>query len=403
MVSLTSSVIPMKEKILITTFTFPPNMDGVAEAARSMAMGLAERGYEVVLATGHLPARRDFQPHPQVRVEQFEVVSNWKFEGRSLEEAERMKRLIVAEAPDVIICHCWEIWSTALAEQVFNVLPKAKKILVSHGYTTHLWRPNPRPPFGLGVLSRSLPLVLGLPWTLRRYDRVTVLSEKRDLNRFFDHWVAKLTGYCGIRVIPNGTDPEPARGSVENFRQTYGLGDGLTLLCVANYGPRKNQGLAIRAFRRARLKNSTLVLIGSEFNDYVREIRQLDEQLQAEFPDGRVVFIEKLDRLSTMASYAACDVFLLAATAETQPISLLEAMAAGMAFVSTDTGCVSEMPGGIVANSEEELAAALVSLEDTAKRTALGAAGRQAVLDYFSKDKVLDAQEQMIRELFDAV
>lgn len=391
----------MKTKILITCFTFPPNKDGVAEAARSMAFGLADRGYEVVVATGLLPARNDFQPHPGVRVEQFDVISNWKFEGRSLEEAERMKSFILAEAPDVIICHCWEIWSTALAEQVYRQLPKTKKILVSHGYTTHLWRPNPKPPFGLGVLSRSLPLILGLPWTLRRYDRVTFLSAKRDWNRFFDHWVAKLTGYQGIRVIPNGTDPDPVRGSVEDFRTTYGLGNGLNFLCVANYGPRKNQELAIRAFRRARLKNSTLVLIGSEFNDYVRKIREIDEQLQVEYPEGRVVFIEKLDRLSTMASYVACDAFLLAATAETQPISLLEAMAAGMPFVSTDTGCVSELPGGIIANSEEELAAALISLEDDTRRKALGEEGRQATLTYFSKEKVLDAQERMIRELLD--
>jgi glycosyltransferase involved in cell wall biosynthesis len=254
----------------------------------------------------------------------------------------------------------------------------------------------------LGVLSRSLPLILGLPKTLRRYDRVTFLSAKRDWNRFFDHWVAQLTGYEGIRVIPNGTDPSPTRGSVEDFRSKYGLGQGLNLLCVANYGPRKNQELAIRAFRKARLKDSTLVLIGSEFNDYVRKIKLIDEQLQTDYPEGRVVFIEKLDRLSTMASYAACDVFLLAATAETQPISLLEAMAAGMAFISTDTGCVSEMPGGVIANSEDELAAAIVSLEDDTKRNALGAEGRQAVLDYFSKEKVLDAQERMIRELLDA-
>jgi glycosyltransferase involved in cell wall biosynthesis len=77
-------------------------------------------------------------------------------------------------------------------------------------------------------------------------------------------------------------------------------------------------------------------------------------------------------------------------------------MAAGMAFISTDTGCVSEMPGGVIANSEDELAAAIVSLEDDTKRNALGAEGRQAVLDYFSKEKVLDAQERMIRELLDA-
>lgn len=392
----------MTAKILITTFTFPPNMDGVANAAWSMAKGLADRGFEVVVATGHLPDRTDFQPHQGVRVEQFEVISGWKFEGRSLDEIRRMRQFVVDEKPDVIVCHCWEIWSTATAEGVFDQLSDTRKILVSHGYTTHQWRPNPRPPFGLGVLSRSLPKVFGLPWALRRYDRVVFLSTSTRWNRFLDHWVAKITRYQGARVIPNGTEPNPSRGSAASFRELHGLGEGMAVLCVANYGPRKNQELAIRAFRRAQIKGSVLVLIGSEFNDYAREIMRLDERLQKEFPEGRVIFIEKLDRPSTLAAYAACDLFLLAALAETQPIALLEAMAAGMAFVSTDTGCVREMPGGIVANGETCLATALATLDaDASKRKALGVIGRNAVLDQYSNEKVLDTQEQLIRELLE--
>ena len=392
----------MRKKILITTFTFPPNKDGVAEAAWSMAAGLAERGFEVVVATGHLPERTNFEPHPQLRVEQFDVLSSWKFEGRSLEETRRMQQFIIAENPNVIVCHCWEIWTTATAEKVFHRLPDTRKILVSHGYTTHQWRPNPKPPFGLGVLLRSLPKVLGLPWTLRRYDRVVFLSRSTGWNRFLDHWTAKATRYTGIRVIPNGTDPNPPRGDVGAFRDAHGLGSGMTVLCVANYGPRKNQELAIQVFRRARMKNAVLVLIGSELNDYARKIMKLDERLQKEFPEGRVIFLEKLDRASTLAAYAVSDVFLLAALAETQPIALLEAMAAGKPFISTDTGCVREMPGGIVVDGEHDLAEALASLyTDQAKRETLGAIGRRAVLDHYAKDKVLDAQERMIRELLE--
>lgn len=391
----------MPAKILISTFTFPPNKDGVAEAARAMAVGLAERGHEVVVTTGHLAERTDFQPHPRVRVEAFEVVSHWKFEGRSQEEKQRMQRLIVAERPDVIICHCWEIWSTAFAEEVFKQLPATRKILVSHGYTTHRWRPNLRPPFfGLGVLWRSLPKVLGLPWTLRRYDRVVFLSNRRDWDRFFDHRVARLTRYPGIRVIPNGTEQDPPRGAVDAFKERFALGDGFAALCVANFGPRKNQALAVRAFRRARIPGSVLVLIGSEFNDYARETMELDAQLRVTCPEGRVVFIEKLERPATLAAYAACDVFLLAATAETQPIALLENMAAGKPFVSTDTGCVRELPGGIVARREADLAKALATLAaDPAKRHALGQLARQAVLGQYGQNKVLDAQETMILEL----
>lgn len=385
----------MHLKILITTFTFPPNMDGVAQAAAAMAHGLAKRGHDVVVATGYLPARQDFQPHPGLRVKQFDINPN----ENALLDAASMRQFILDEHPDVIICHCWETCDTVLAESVFDKLP-AKKILVSHGYMTHLWQPNPRPPFGLGVFVRSLPKVFGLPWKLRRYDRVVFLSEKHDWNRFFDHRIAMLSGYRGSRVIPNGTETDPACGSAEQFRKARIHNTGLVVCCVANYVRLKNQSLAVRAFRKARLKGATLILIGSEFNAYSREVQLLDEQLQSSYPDGTVLFLEKLDRPTTLAAYAACDVFLLTSKTEAQPIVLLEAMAAGKPFISTNVGCASELPGGIVAHGERALIAALVTLQnDEVTRLTLGATGRQAVLKTFSKEKVLYAQERMILEL----
>ena len=158
--------------------------------------------------------------------------------------------------------------------------------------------------------------------------------------------------------------------------------------------------MAVSAFRKARMKNSTLVLIGSEFNDYAREVMSLDERLAGQYPEGRVVFIEKLERSLTLAAYSACDIFLLASKAETQPIVLLEAMAAGIPFVSTDTGCVSELPGGIVACNEAALSAALAERHDNeAKRRELGDLGRKAVLESFTREKVVDAYAALIEEL----
>jgi hypothetical protein len=42
-------------KILIASFTFPPNKDGVSEAAAVMTEGFLRRGWEVDVAT--LPVR----------------------------------------------------------------------------------------------------------------------------------------------------------------------------------------------------------------------------------------------------------------------------------------------------------------------------------------------------------
>jgi len=393
----------MKHKILITTFTFQPNKDGIAEAAGLMAFWLAERGHDVVVLTGSLPERHDFNPHPRIRIQQFETDVHHLFDAVSQEDSENVRNFIRQENPDVIFCHCCEIWSATHAEQVFDEL-NAKTILISHGYTTHLWLPRARPPFGLGVWSRNFIMrVIHLPWVLRHYDRVVFLSQKQDWRRFFDHRIARLTGHHGVRVIPNGTDANPKRIPEEAFCRDYIPGSGLSICYVANYSPRKNQERAIRVFRKAALKDATLVLIGSEFNAYSESIKELDQQLQKTYPDGTVVFLEKLDRPTTLAAYTACDVFLLAADAETQPIVLLEAMAAGQPFVTTNVGCVTELPGGIVANNEAGLSEALVTLQNSPeKRKQLGDLGKAAVMRDFTKEKVMTAYENLIKELFPA-
>src|SRR5207249_11072681 len=137
---------------------------------------------------------------------------------------------------------------------------------------------------------------------------------------------------------------------------------GPLLLCVANYCDRKNQVVVLRAFRRAGLGDATLVFIGSEFNEYSRQLEQLDEALKPAFPAGRVLLLEKVERRMTCAAVQAADLFVLSAKAETQPIVLLEAMASRTPFISTNVGCVVELPGGVVVRSEEELAEQMKAL-----------------------------------------
>lgn len=187
-------------------------------------------------------------------------------------------------------------------------------------------------------------------------DHLVFLSERRDFGRFLDHRIVRWTGFKKFSIIPNGAFACELNDAVlSDFRREFAPGTGLLLLCVANYCDRKNQLLAVCAFRRAQLKDATLVLIGSEFNDYSERVRQLDAELQGEFLPGRVVLLGKLSRAQTCAAYRAADLFVLAAKAETQPIVLPEAMASHTPWLFTDTGCVSELPGGIVARSQDDL------------------------------------------------
>jgi len=387
-------------KILITTFTYTPNADGCAAAAAVLARGLARRGHEVIVATEFHPHRLPDGPDANPRVVQFKLTgtSNWRV-GVQGETAAYQDFLRQFDG-DLIIFENWDAWCTMLAEPLLSQLP-AKKILISHGYTTHVWIPQPKFPWGLGVWLGGLPLLFRSPWLLRRFDQLVVLSERRDFGRFLDHRMARWTGFKKVSIIPNGAfarefnDP-----ALPDLRKEFGIGPGLLLLCVANYSDRKNQMLAVRAFRRAQLKDATLVFVGSEFNDYAEQARRQDAELQTEFPAGRVVWLEKLTRAQTCAAYCAADLFVLAAKAETQPIVLLEAMASQTPWLSTDTGCVSELPGGLVARSEDELVKKMRELASSpALRQKLMAEGWAACQQTYDWEQVVAAYDRLITKV----
>ena len=169
------------------------------------------------------------------------------------------------------------------------------------------------------------------------------------------------------------------------------------MLCLATFSPSKNQELALRAFLRADCADATLLLIGNQFNAYSDHLRTLC--LNA--ADGnRVRFFAGLPRAELNEAYAASDLVVLSSRAESQPLVLLDAMAAGRAFVSTDVGCVSELPGGIVVRDERAMADALRELlRQPERRAALAAAGRAACAQTYSWSRVADRYEELLARL----
>lgn len=367
-------------KILITTFTYLPNKDGVAEACRVMAEGLAALGWEVWVATSmgfHLGV--DTRPVISAGVNVVHFSLDQHSYNSPLLKDEITEFLDFARNGrfDVVVNQCWDSSLTRYLHSARR-LSDPEFVLVSHGYARHLiyWQRNPLR--GWGMWLRGLWFTFGsFPGMLRNHKAVIFLSTKRDWNRFLDHRMASACRHPGIHVIANGIDLKQFPSTDEGFRESHGIGSAPMALCVANYSDRKNQLLAVKAFREADVSGSVLVLIGSELNAYARKVQDLDRGLAHKHPSCRVLFLEKLSRQETFAAYVACDIFLLAAKAETQPIVLIEAMAAGKPWISTDTGCVSEMAGGIVCRGQMQLAPAIRRLfADKSERIRLGSLGK---------------------------
>jgi glycosyltransferase involved in cell wall biosynthesis len=383
-------------KILVTTFTFPPQASGVSEIARSQACGLAARGHELTVATDFDPGRAQEHSCGKLQIHQFNITGDFDPKVGYHGEIGRYQELIAKGSFDIILCNCWQNWATDLAFPVFRQT-QAKKVIVTQGLDAQVWHPYPYFPWGFARWLRCLPYALRLPRVMNCFDQVIFLSHRRDWGRFFDHRLARWFGKRHISILPNGIHLDSLRSRVIDFRTLHGIETPHMLLNVANYCDRKNQIATLRAFIRARRADTTLVFIGSEFNEYSSALIRLWEANPIK--QGRVLILQGVPRNQITAAHQAADLFLLQAKAETQPLVILDTMAAGVPFVSTDTGCVSELPGGWVINGEAKTARAInLLLDDPTLRRRLGSEGR-AVTEKYSWEHVISAYEALFQRL----
>ena len=114
--------------------------------------------------------------------------------------------------------------------------------------------------------------------------------------------------------------------------------------------------MALLAFCKSNIPNSALVFVGTELGEYGHEVQDYWLKIKSNYPYLKVFFLESLGREEIVSAFRYCDVFVLSAKSETQPIVILEAMACGKPFISTNTGCVTEFKGGLVVNNLEQMA-----------------------------------------------
>ena len=388
-------------KVIISTFSFAPQTGGVAAVAEAQAVGLTARGHEVTVACEFDPRRpRDFSVGT-VKVRQFKISGSYEL-GRGYHgEVREYQEFLASEPADILLCHCPQSWPVDLALPVFPRM-RARTVLLSHGVDAHIWKRQEQFPWGIGQWLRSLPYVWRMPGLLRAFDQVVFLSARRDFGRYFDVWLAHWLGLKHCSIIPNGVHLEDLRGAREDFRGQFGIdARQFLLLNVANYCDRKNQLATLRGFLRAERQDATMVFIGQEHNEYSAGMEELLRQ--AGVRKGRVLILEKVSKDLINSAYRAADLFVLNAKAETQPLAILDAMAVGIPFISTDVGCVAEFPGGLLVKDEAETAAAIRRLlDDSALAQRLGAEGRAATDATYSWDKVITAYERLFSRLLAA-
>jgi glycosyltransferase involved in cell wall biosynthesis len=195
------------------------------------------------------------------------------------------------------------------------------------------------------------------------------------------------------RVVPNGAGAEEFLDHVPRSYQT----GGITVLTVANHIPDKGHAAVIRAFRDAAGPHDRLVIVGQVHDRDPRRTCYYRCRVAAT-RDRRIRLETAASRAQTVALFRSADVFLFGSKVECSPLVVIEAMASGIPFVTTDVGNVRDWGDSGVITDEAGLAQALSALRvDPQRRRSLGTRGRERWSADHTWDRVMDSYEEAFR------
>ncbi len=262
--------------------------------------------------------------------------------------------------PDVLVTSNWGSLEWGMA----NLLPVVRHVHMEDGFgPEERERQLPRRAWTRGLVLRRSRVVVPSRLLQRIATGIWRLPEKR------------------VLYVPNGVDlarfaPGDRTGEPTPDWPPDWPGEGPVIGTVAALRAEKNLMRLLQAFRQVvQVLPARLVIVGDG-----PERPGLEEAARQMGLAQRVFFTGHMTE--TQRAYARFDLFALSSDTEQMPLSVLEAMAAGLAVAGTDVGDISGMvapenAGFIVAKDDAALAGAMLALSrDAGLRGTIGAANR---------------------------
>jgi len=145
-----------------------------------------------------------------------------------------------------------------------------------------------------------------------------------------------------IAVVPNGVDLKNFLEAKPFPRAELGYKeDDILLVYAGRLAPEKNLPFLLKSFAGVAqaIPNAHLLLIGSGIQQFEEEIRNLVGELE---PTERVRFTGRVAYDELPAYLAMCNIFVTASITEVHPLSVIEAMGAGLPVLGIHSVGVSD-------------------------------------------------------------
>jgi len=354
-------------KILLTTDTWTPTVNGVVTSTVNLRAELTARGHDVhvlTLAGGCHTQQADgvtFLGSLDAGL----IYPGARLRAPALDNA---LQELIAWQPDVVHSQC-EFSTFAPARRIARACgaPLIHTYHTVYEDYTHYFSPSRRMGRRLAALfTRAV---------CASADAVIAPTPK--IQRLLRSYGVQ----CPVRVIPTGLDlrrftaaPDPA------LRTALGLPDrGPVLLYLGRLAKEKNIAELIAAM--PEIPGAALLIVGDG-----PERPALEAQAEALGLAGRVIFAGMVPPAQVPRYYALADAFVSASTSEAQGLTYIEALAAGLPLLCRADPCVEALirpgEGGWVYHSAREFTALARALPTGAAAQSLRQAARRAAAPY---------------------
>jgi glycosyltransferase involved in cell wall biosynthesis len=377
------------------------NIGGPARHVAILDEGLRVRGHDTLVVYGSLAAGEgslerllDDRALPSIYVPHL---------GRRVRPLDDLRafisifRAIRQRRPDVIHTHTAKAGALGrLAAALHNAItPGRHQAVVVHTFHGHVFS-------GYFGVAGSMLVRVAERALARLTDTIVAISpaQRADLTETF-----RIAPPARVQTVPLGLELTPllrAPREGRGLRQALGLGPSAVVVgFVGRLVPVKDPATLVRAAALARREVADLHLIVAGDGALRASLHGLADDLGIA---GSVHFLGWCSDLPSL--YAAMDVFVLTSINEGTPVSLIEAMAAGVPAVATRVGGVPDVirdgVDGMLVPAGDAPAVARAIL-DTISDRALAAqrarAARDRVAERYESARLVDDMEELYREL----
>ncbi|MGO9179282.1 MAG: glycosyltransferase [Candidatus Limnocylindrales bacterium] len=363
-------------KIAIVSQNYPPLVNGQATFTQALALGLAERDHDVLVACPAPALREDACQSGRLRLHRLAGVPITRGAtpvAIAIRPADRLAQLFREFAPEVVhVQDHFPLCRAALREaQRQDLAVVATNHFMPRNFTAYA--PLPR-----SVRSVAESVLWGtVRDTFRTADAVTVPTDAAAA-LLRDHGVSSdpLPISCGVDLERFRPGTRSRRSYLMDAHQVPA--DACLVLYLGRLDPEKRVDVLVEAMARVHDPRLHLLLGGRGVQE--GRLRTLRTQLGL---TGRVHFLGFVPEAELPALLDAADIFAMPSDAELQSIATLQALAVGLPVIAADAVALPELirPGRNGAlfcpGDPDDLARCLDELSgDPARRAAMAQAAR---------------------------